>query len=141
MTSEPDNLPANNRSLLHRGRRIGYFVLGCFFVLLGFIGAVLPLMPTTVFLIAAAWAFGKSSPRLERWLLEHPKFGPMLLGWRENGVIPRRAKIAACSGIAFGFVVFYLTSHPPFWLACIVFASMLAIALWIVSRPESAQKK
>jgi uncharacterized membrane protein YbaN (DUF454 family) len=141
MTHIPDNSPATNRSLLHRGRRIGFFILGCLFVALGFIGAVLPLMPTTVFLIAAAWAFGRSSPRLERWLLNHPKFGPMLVAWRESGAIPRRGKIAACCGIAFGFVMFLVTSNPPWWLIGVVFASMLVIALWIVSRPETAPVK
>lgn len=127
--------PDDHQSLLHKGRRFGFFVLGCLFVALGVIGAVLPLMPTTVFLIAAAWAFGKSSPKLERWLLSHPRFGPMVVAWRENGVIPRRGKIAACCGITLGYIIFYFSSQPPVWLACVVFLCMLAIALWIVSRP------
>lgn len=136
-----DKPPAENRSLLNRGRRLGYLFLGCLFVLLGIIGALLPLMPTTVFLIAAAWAFGRSSPRLEHWLLHHPKFGPILVAWREAGVIPRRAKIAACSGMLCGFVVFFMFSGPPWWLALFVGVCMLMIALWIASRPESISKK
>lgn len=126
-------------SLLHTGSRIGFILLGCFFVLLGIIGALLPVMPTTVFLIAAAWAFGKSSPRLENWLLSHPKFGPVLVAWRKSGAIPRKGKIAACTGISIGFIIFMLTAHPSWWLALIVFVFMFISAIWIVSRPESTQ--
>jgi uncharacterized membrane protein YbaN (DUF454 family) len=123
------------RSLLGKGKRIGFIVLGCFFVLLGIIGAMLPVMPTTVFLIAAAWAFGRSSPRLENWMLQHPKFGPVLIAWRKEGAIPKHGKIAACSGITVGYIIFYVCSSPSWWLALIVFAFMFGTALWIVTRP------
>jgi uncharacterized membrane protein YbaN (DUF454 family) len=123
------------RSLLGKSKRIGFIVLGCFFVLLGIIGAMLPVMPTTVFLIAAAWAFGRSSPRLENWMLQHPRFGPVLIAWRKEGAIPKHGKIAACSGITVGYIIFYVCSSPSWWLALIVFAFMFGTALWIVTRP------
>lgn len=93
-------------------------------------------MPTTVFLIVAAWAFGKSSPRLERWLLEHPKFGPVLVAWRQSGAMPRYAKYAACGGITLGYILFFLGAQPGWWLGGSVFVFMFAIAIWIVLRPE-----
>ncbi|MCH4554286.1 YbaN family protein, partial [Aestuariibaculum sp. L182] len=71
-------------------RRAFYFALGWVMVALGFIGALLPVMPTTIFLIIAAWCFGRSSPRFEKWLLEHPVFGPTLVQWQRHGAIPLR---------------------------------------------------
>lgn len=128
------------RSLMRKSYRIGFILLGCFFVLLGIIGALLPVMPTTVFLIAAAWAFSKSSPRLEKWLLEHPKFGPVLVAWRESGAIPRKGKIAACAGMIVGYILFFIGAHPSWWLALMVFAFMFGSAVWIVRRPLPADK-
>ena len=89
-----------------------YFSLGCLMVALGVIGAVTPLLPTTVFLIVAAACFARSSPRSEAWLLDHPRFGPTLRDWRSSGAIARPAMITACAGMALGFAVFSLTVRP-----------------------------
>lgn len=116
--------------------RTGFLIAGCMLVVLGVVGAFLPVMPTTVFLIGATWCFARSSPRLEAWLLDHPRFGASLRAWREHGSIPRRAKVFACSGIATGFVIFrFATDLPPLPTA-LVTAFMLASATWIATRPE-----
>ena len=65
-------------------KKVLYLSLGLFFTLLGIIGAFLPVMPTTVFLIGALFCFTQSSPRLENWLLQHPKYGPSLVAWRKQ---------------------------------------------------------
>jgi uncharacterized membrane protein YbaN (DUF454 family) len=72
----------------------------------------MPLMPGAVFLIIAAWCFARSSPRLEAWLLNHPTFGKTLRDWRSDGAIPRPAKMMACAGMTFGFVVFWFSADP-----------------------------
>lgn len=115
--------------------RAGWLLLGLLFVALGLVGTVLPLMPTTVFLILAAGCFARSSPKLESWLLEHPKFGPTLRAWRAEHAIPRSAKIAACLGMTGGFVIFVLAAHPHLVPALIVAALLAGCAAWIVSRP------
>lgn len=109
--------------------------LGCGFVALGVIGAFLPLMPTTVFLILAAACFARSSPRLEARLLGHPRFGPAILAWQREGAISRHGKRAACAGIAVGYVLFLLTADPQLPLAAGVALIMGACAAWIATRP------
>jgi len=115
--------------------RVVYFCMGCVMVALGAIGAVTPLLPTTIFLIAAAWCFARSSPRLEAWLLNHPQFGKTLRDWRSDGAISRPAKMMACAGMTFGFVVFWFSSDPSLLLAAGVAALLLASAAYVVSRP------
>jgi len=118
-----------------RALRIGWLLLGFFCVGLGIIGALLPLMPTTIFLILAAGCFARSSPRLEAWLLDHPRHGPALRAWRAEGAIPKRGKQAACLGMAVGYILFWLAAHPGALLAIGVAAALLACAAWIVTRP------
>lgn len=116
--------------------RIPYLCLGALMLVLAVIGALLPLMPTTVFLILASWFFARSSPRLEAWLLTHPRFGGTLRAWHAEGAIPRSAKLMACAGMALGFVLFWTGVHPATWLALSVAAALLASALYVVSRPS-----
>ncbi len=116
-------------------RRAIYLAGGIGFTGLGIVGAFLPLLPTTIFLILAAACFARSSPRLEAWLLDHPQFGPTLRAWRENGAIPTRGKILACLGMAGGFVGFYTFGHPRPWLAALVAVGLAACAAFVVSRP------
>ncbi|WP_336297289.1 YbaN family protein [Sphingomonas sp. 7/4-4] len=94
MTWRRDNKPDRGAS----PSRALWLALGWFFVLLGFVGALLPLMPTTIFLILAVGCFARSSPRLEAWLLDHRRFGPSLRAWRENGAIPRKGSFSLARG-------------------------------------------
>lgn len=114
-----------------------WFAAGILCLALGAIGAVVPLMPTTVFLILAAAAFARSSPRLEAWLLGHPRFGPLILGWRERGAIPLPAKLLATGGIAAGYAAFLFAARPALPLAILVAAVMAAILAFILTRPSA----
>ncbi len=91
-----------------RATRLLWNALGLLCVGLGVVGAFVPLMPSTVFLLAAAGCFARGNPRLERWLLTHKRLGAPIRRWRENRVIPLRAKLAAfacmaVSGACLGF--------------------------------------
>lgn len=114
-----------------------FFVLGLALTALGIVGAFLPLLPTTVFLILAAACFARSSPRLEAWILNHKQFGPLVLNWREHGVIPPRAKALACGGMALGFVGFWFGAHPRPWLTLLVAAILAACAAFVLTRPSA----
>jgi uncharacterized membrane protein YbaN (DUF454 family) len=116
---------------------VRWFYLAVGFVCLGLavIGAALPVMPTTVFVILAAWCFARSSPGLERRLLEHPRFGPHIVRWRERGAISRPAKRAAVVALAISVVLELLLVPLPWSL--LAAAVVVAVGAWIWSRPEA----
>ena len=89
--------------------------LGCLFVGLGAIGAVIPGMPTTVFLVLAAACFIRSSQKLYDWLIANKTFGPYLKDYREGKGIPLRAKIVALAMIVIfvSFAVFFAIEVKP----------------------------
>ena len=89
--------------------------LGCLFVGLGAIGAVIPGMPTTVFLVLAAACFIRSSQKLYDWLIANRTFGPYLKDYREGKGIPFRAKIVALAMIVIfvSFAVFFAIEVKP----------------------------
>lgn len=105
------------------------------FVLLGFVGALLPGMPTTVFLILAAWAASKGWPQMDAWLLNHPKYGATLRDWRAHGTVPRKAKWCASIMMSISAVLMLFTSAP---IAIKIFTNfiMLMVAIWLWFRPE-----
>ena len=63
------------------------------------LGVLLPGLPTTEFVLLAAWAASRSSPRLSAWLDNHRLFGPLLRDWRNGGVVSRRSKLLASGGV------------------------------------------
>ncbi len=116
--------------------RVFYLCIGWLMVATGIVGAFLPVLPTTPFLLIALWCFSKSSPKLEAWLLSHPKFGPSLRNWRDHGAIPRRAKIAAVSLMTISYAIFWFGTEPSTTSATIVAAVMMGAALFVSTRPE-----
>lgn len=111
-----------------------YFGLGLIALALGAVGIFLPLLPTVPFFILAAYCFGRSDPRLERWLLEHPRFGEPISLWRRSGAISRRGKKAAIAAFAVSAISGYVLTPLP-W-AYVPPTVALIGSLWIWSRPD-----
>lgn len=111
-----------------------WFLAGCAAVALGAIGAVVPVLPTTPFVILGAYAFGKSSPRLQDWLESSAVFGPIIADWQDHGAIAPRYKTLAIvmMGTFFGFSV--MSGFAPVVLA-IQAVAMAAAAAFILTRP------
>ncbi len=121
--------------------RTTFIILGLACVAVGIVGAFLPLLPSTIFFILAAACFARSSPRLERKILDHPIFGPPVISWREHGAIPLNAKFFAIAGMCFGYAFFYWGTAPQLWLATVVAVGMIGCAVYVVSRPSGPTPK
>ncbi len=83
-------------------QRLAWGLAGATSLATGIVGIFLPLLPTTPFVLLAAFCFARASTRAERWMLEHPRFGPMVRDWRARRAIPRRAKQLAWTMMAAG---------------------------------------
>lgn len=113
--------------------RLPFLVLGFLFVGLGYVGVIVPGMPTTIFMILAVWAFKKSSPRFESWLLNHRIFGPTLRDWDEHKAITLRTKyIAIATMIGFACVSIFFIKKPV--VQAIVAISVLCVAIYVATR-------
>jgi len=75
-------------------------IAGLLCVGLAILGAILPILPTTVFLIMATACFAKSSPRMQKKLLNNKTFGPLIRDWQQHRSIPVKAKRIALLTIA-----------------------------------------
>ena len=119
--------------MLSYAQRGLFLTVGLLSTLLGVIGAFIPVLPTTPFLLVAVWAFGKSSARLQNWLLEHPRFGPSLRAFSEHGVIPLHVKWVALPAMFASVVVVYEVAVQPIWFVLHAML-VLATATYIVTR-------
>ena len=115
--------------------RIGYLLLGFLSLALGGVGVFVPLLPTVPFVILAAFCFARSSPSLERWLVEHRTFGPHIAAWRSRGAISPVGKRAALIAFAASALLGLLLLPFP-WSLVPAFAAA-AGGRWIVSRPSA----
>lgn len=83
------------RTPLQRCRALVLTAIGCLLVGVGVVGLIVPLLPTTPFLLLASACFLRGSARCRRWLLHSPLFGPMIHEWQETRTISPRARLTA----------------------------------------------
>jgi len=118
-----------------RWQRALWIAAGFASLVLGAIGVVLPLLPTVPFVLLAAFCFSRGSQRYERWLLNHPRFGPMVRQWRTNHAVPLRAKQLATGMMAISSIgSWWLIPAPWHWAPGVCCA---AVALWMWRLPNA----
>ncbi|MEE8352353.1 MAG: YbaN family protein [Rhodospirillales bacterium] len=125
-------------NLAHCTARWGLMAFAWLNVGLGLIGVVVPGMPTTVFLLIAVWAFSKCSVKFQRWLWEHPRFGPSIRAWHLHRVIPLRAKIMAAGMMTLSVVIVAVFVAKTWVMPVVLAVIMLPICLYIVTRASEA---
>ena len=121
--------------------KIFFIGLGWGFVSLGVIGAFLPVMPTTIFMILALWAFAKGSPRFHDWLYHHTIFGPSLQKWTKYRVIPPIAKLMSVSMMSGSILYLVLFTEAPTYVLVLSIAFVVFGAWYILSKPSYVPKQ
>ncbi|TGO03749.1 hypothetical protein PN36_00020 [Candidatus Thiomargarita nelsonii] len=107
-------------------------ILGWFFVLLGMIGIVLPVLPTTPFMIVALAFFAKSSPRFHQMLLNNRLFGGALKQWEDSKTVSRRSKYRALLLVFASFSISIMILHGKLGLQAmlVTIAIIFLIFIW-----------
>ncbi len=105
---------------------------------LGALGVLLPLLPTTPFLILSAYCFSRSSERLHAWLLNHRMLGPPIENWRAHRAVSGRAKLSALIAMAL-ILALAVVADVPAWVLVVQTAVLAVVAIFLLTRPSPPQ--
>jgi uncharacterized membrane protein YbaN (DUF454 family) len=119
-------------------RKALWIGLGLFFVGCAYIGILLPGVPTTFFVILAAWAFGKSSEKFNKWLHEHKLFGKYLTNWETKKVYPTRGRYAMVGVMCLSLISMFFTL--PLRIVGYAGFTFLLICIWAFRYPGSVEE-
>ena len=134
---EADSLrKPDGANMLRAMRRPLLIGTGWLCVGLGVVGIVMPLFPTTPFLLVALWAFSKSSPKLADKIRNHRLAGPYVRDWEADGVIPPGAKILAITMMTAMLGYLHFGSGAPAWVVIAAALVLAGVAAYILSRPS-----
>ena len=139
--SDNDNEKPRVKKIDQPWLRILLIIGGSLSVSLGFIGLLLPVLPTTPFLLLAATCYARSSTRFYNWLLNNRIFGEHIRRYREKGIIEKKIKIRAIILLWFGIlstVIFFITF---LWLRIALLVMALGVSFHIISIKSESEKK
>jgi uncharacterized membrane protein YbaN (DUF454 family) len=129
------NEPISSHADTPRWLRWVWLVCGTLSLATGLVGIVLPLLPTTPFVLLAAFCFSRASQRYEQWLLTHPRFGPMVRDWRDHHAVPLGAKRLAWAMMTVSSVTaWWLLPARVGWIPGVCCG---LVALWMGQLPSS----
>jgi hypothetical protein len=132
MSSDPlDNPNEPNKELSRLSRNFLVFS-GHVFVGLGVIGAILPLMPTTVFLLLAATCYAHSSPRFYNWLLHNKYFGSYIKNYKENRGTPLSVKITSIAILWITILISIYSTAMPWYVIALLIAIAVAVTIHLI---------
>ena len=115
-------------------KRYFFNTLGSISFSLGILGVFLPLIPTTCFILLASWAFAKSSPTFNNWLVYQSPFSNSIQNWNRFGIIPTHVKVIASVSIVMSFSIAILVVENIYLLAGLGI-TLLAVLAFIFSKP------
>jgi uncharacterized membrane protein YbaN (DUF454 family) len=117
---------------------LNFFIaaLGCLCIILGVVGIFLPLIPTTPFLLLAAWLFARSSKRFHSWLISQPKLGPFILVWQNGGGIERhtRTRVLICLWASMCISMLIIAK---IWAVVVLICTGCGVTFYIMRQPVS----
>lgn len=116
-------------------KRTLFLAFGSVFFILGLVGILLPILPTTPFMILSAACFAESSPRFHQLLLNNRWFGEDLQRWERNKTMKRTTKKRATWVIVISFTlsISILWEHTMVQLLLFFLALVLLFLLWRIA--------
>ena len=132
--------PKQQSQSLTKATRVVYLALGWLFFAFGMLGVVLPVLPTTPFLLLSLWAFSRSSERFHQWLYQHKTFGPSLQRWHQHRIIPLHAKVLIVLTMSGSLIYLAGFSSMPWSVTVFVSLVMVIVAIYLLTRPSSLKQ-
>lgn len=120
-------------------KKIIYNTIGGISLSLGIVGAFLPLLPSTCFILLASWAFAKSSPTFHAWLYYKSPFAKSIQDWQQHRVIPSRVKWIAAASITVSYSITVLFVENAYVLFA-VGMGLLSLLTYLFSKPGQVQQ-
>ncbi|UTZ23128.1 YbaN family protein [Vibrio campbellii] len=115
-------------------KRYFFNIAGGLCMMLGIAGIVLPLLPTTPFILLASACFMRGSPAFHRWLHDHNTFGPMLENWHKNRAVTCKVKQRGAFFIVLSFTVSIIVA-PITWVKIALLVMLIVLLSWFIRLP------
>jgi uncharacterized membrane protein YbaN (DUF454 family) len=131
----PDARASQKAGVTRMLRNSAWLLIGLSATAAGIAGIILPLVPTTPFLLLAAYCFARSSPLLHNWLVTHPTLGRPIDDWQRHRAISRRTKVVSIAVMVLAYVASVAVGFPP-WVLAVQAVFLVGAAAFILSRAD-----